>query len=104
MSEQNKQQGLQVEIKPEAASGVYANLALIAHSHSEFIIDFAQMLPGLPKAVVASRAILAPEHAKRLLFALNDNIRKYEEEFGQIKLPEQQSRTATPFTTPQGEA
>ena len=78
---------IDIEIKPEVAQGRYANLAIITHSSSEFILDFAQNMPGLPKMQVASRIIMTPEHAKRLLGALNENIRKYESQFGEIKLP-----------------
>ena len=92
---------LQVELTPAVAQGTYANLAILSHSHAEFIADFARVLPGTPKAPVVARVILAPEHAKRLLHALQDNIAKYERQFGPIDLPElrQQSggRTATPF-------
>lgn len=82
----NKQQ-IQIEIKPDVASGSYSNLAVISHSHSEFVIDFATMLPGTPKAVVGNRIVMAPEHAKRLLYALQDNISKYEMNNGKIELP-----------------
>lgn len=85
--EEKKQ--LQIEIKPDAACGTYANLAVISHSHSEFVLDFATMLPGTPKALVSNRIVMAPEHAKRLLFALQDNISKYESTFGDIELPGQ---------------
>ncbi len=78
---------IDIEIKPEVAQGHYANLAIITHSSSEFILDFAQNMPGLPKMQVASRVIMTPEHAKRLLNALTENIRKYESQFGEIKLP-----------------
>ncbi|MBQ6300255.1 MAG: DUF3467 domain-containing protein [Bacteroidales bacterium] len=78
---------IDIEIKPEVAQGRYANLAIITHSSSEFILDFAQNMPGLPKMQVGSRIIMTPEHAKRLLGALNDNIRKYESQFGEIRLP-----------------
>ena len=78
---------IDIEIKPEVAQGHYANLAIITHSSSEFILDFAQNMPGMPTMQVASRIIMTPEHAKRLLGALNDNIRKYESQFGEIKLP-----------------
>ncbi len=81
-----------IEIKPEIAKGSYSNLAVITHSHSEFIIDFATMLPGLPKAEVSNRVVMAPEHVKRLLNALADNIRKYEETFGSIDLGETQQK------------
>ena len=96
---EQKQQSLQIELLPEAAQGEYANFAIITHSSSEFIIDFARMLPGLSKAQVRSRVILAPEHAKRLLGALQENILRYEHQFGQIKMPENQKapRTIAPF-------
>jgi hypothetical protein len=98
-------QGLQIELKPEIGVGVYANLALITHSSSDFILDFTCMLPGLQQPQVRSRVVMAPEHAKRLLMALNDNIQKYEQNFGKIQLPEQQQpRTATPFHTQDAEA
>ena len=83
--EENKQ--LQIELKPEVSKGNYSNLAIISHSHSEFVIDFAIMLPGLAKADVCDRILMAPEHAKRLLNALTDNIAKYEAQFGPIELP-----------------
>lgn len=100
MEENNNQQpqGLQVDLKPEIGVGVYANLALITHSPSDFVFDFVSMLPGLPRPQVCSRVVMAPEHAKRLLMALNENVMKYEQNFGKIQLPEaQQPRTATPF-------
>ena len=78
---------IDIEIKPEVAQGRYANLAIITHSSSEFIIDFAQNMPGLPKVQVGSRIVMTPEHAKRLLGALTENIRKYESQFGEIRLP-----------------
>jgi hypothetical protein len=99
-----KQQGLQIELTPDVAQGEYANFAIITHSSSDFIIDFARILPGLPKANVKSRVILAPEHAKRLLGALQENIMRYEREFGPIKLPQQQQRTIAPFNVGGGEA
>ena len=82
----NKPQQLSIEIKPEVAKGHYSNLAIISHSHSEFILDFATSLPGPQKPEVGSRIIMTPEHAKRLLNALADNISKYESQFGQISL------------------
>ena len=78
---------IDIEIKPDVAQGHYANLAIITHSSSEFILDFAQNMPGLPKMQVNSRIIMTPEHAKRLLGALTENIRKYESQFGEIQLP-----------------
>jgi hypothetical protein len=83
--EENKQ--LQLELKPEVAKGSYSNLAIISHSHSEFVIDFATMLPGLQKPEISNRILMTPEHAKRLLNALNDNIGKYENQYGRIELP-----------------
>ena len=82
--EEKKQ--ISLELKPEVAKGSYSNLAIITHSHSEFIIDFAEMLPGLPKPEISSRIIMTPEHAKRLLNALIDNISKYESQFGPIQM------------------
>ena len=82
--EEKKQ--ISLELKPEIAKGNYSNLAIITHSHSEFIIDFATMLPGLPKPEIASRIVMTPEHAKRLMNALTENIGKYESQFGRIEL------------------
>ncbi|MDF9830423.1 DUF3467 domain-containing protein [Parabacteroides sp. PF5-6] len=70
---------IQVELSEEMAQGTYANLAIISHSSSEFILDFVRMVPGVPKAKVKSRVILTPDNAKRLLDALADNIAKFEE-------------------------
>ena len=81
-----QQNQLTIELKPEVAKGIYSNLAIISHSHSEFIIDFASNLPGFPKAEIGSRIIMTPEHAKRLMNALFDNISKYEAQFGLIDL------------------
>ena len=75
-----------IELKQDVAKGTYSNLAIITHSRSEFIIDFATMLPGLPKPEVSNRIIMTPEHAKRLYLALQDNINKYENQHGQITL------------------
>ena len=101
---ENKQQGLQLELPQEVAQGEYVNFAIITHSSSDFIIDFARVLPGVPKAQVKSRVILAPEHAKRLLGALQENILRYEREFGPIKIPNKQERTIAPFDATRGEA
>jgi len=83
MSEQDPNQ-LQIELSPEMADGVYSNLAIINHSNSEFVVDFIQMMPGLPKAKVKSRVILTPQHAKRLVRALADNVARYETTHGEI--------------------
>lgn len=76
---------INIELSEEIAEGIYSNLAMIAHSNSEFVIDFIRLMPGVPKARVKSRVIITPEHAKRLLAALKDNIDKYESTFGPIK-------------------
>ncbi len=101
---ENKQQGLQIELTPETAQGEYANFAIITHSSSDFVLDFARVLPGVPKAQVKSRVILAPEHAKRLLGALQENIMRYERAYGTIKIPQQEARTIAPFNVTKGEA
>ena len=78
---------LNIELPEDIAEGVYSNLAIISHSNSEFVVDFVRIVPNAPKAKVKSRVILTPEHAKRLLAALNDNIKKYEKQFGSIGSP-----------------
>ena len=93
---------LQLELKEDIALGTYANLAVITHSSSEFILDFVRVMPGIPKPAVQSRVILAPEHAKRLLRALEENIGKYERVFGSISIPEE--RVIQPFPQVAGEA
>lgn len=82
----NGQKQLQIELKEEMAQGVYSNLAMITHSSSEFVMDFISILPGMAKAQVKSRVIMSPEHVKRLLMALQDNVAKYEAAFGNIEL------------------
>lgn len=82
-----KQFGLDVEFDDAVAQGHYSNLAIISHSTSEFIVDFATVLPGVPKAKVKSRIILTPEHAKRLLRSLQENIVRYESTMGKIEIP-----------------
>jgi hypothetical protein len=81
----NMDQQINVELSEEVAEGIYSNLAMIAHSNSEFVIDFIRLMPGVPKAKVKSRIIMTPDHAKRLLAALKDNISKYEDAFGKIQ-------------------
>lgn len=95
---------INIELSEEIAEGVYANLAMIAHSNSEFVIDFIRLMPGVPKAKVKSRIVITPEHAKRLLAALRDNIRKYEEVFGDIKQNEDVPRFPFNFGGTMGEA
>lgn len=100
-----KPQQINIELTEEIAEGVYSNLAMVAHSNSEFVIDFIRLMPGVPKAKVKARIILTPEHAKRLLHALTDNISKYEESFGHIKqADEEQVRFPLNFGGTIGEA
>ena len=101
---ENRQGQFQIELPADVAQGDYANFDIITHSSSDFVLDFARVLPGVPKAQVKSRVILAPEHAKRLLMALQENIVRYEREFGSIKLPNQEPRTIAPFNVNKGEA
>lgn len=103
MDNKNTQAGpqVQIDLSQDMAKGVYSNFAIISHSHAEFVVDCASMLPGQPKAQVVSRIVLAPEHAKRLAMALQENVMRYEQEFGKIQMPNPQQnpapRTANPF-------
>lgn len=76
---------INIELSEEVAEGVYSNLVMIAHSSEEFILDFIRVMPGVPKARVKSRIIVTPQHAKRLLHALSDNITRYEMAHGEIE-------------------
>ena len=84
---QQKLQKIEIEIPQDKAEGVYSNFVGVIHSPSEFIFDFAKFLPGLKKAKVVARVIMSPQHAKSFLKTLEENIKKYEENFGEIKLP-----------------
>ena len=75
---------LKIELSPEVATGLYSNLAVISHSAQEFYVDFVSVAPNMPQAKVLSRIIMTPENAKNLLFALRDNVAKYEQTFGEI--------------------
>ena len=85
MANQTPENQINIELSEEIAEGQYSNLAIITHSQSEFIVDFVKLMPGIPKAKVKSRIILTPQHAKRLMKALADNISKFEAIHGQIK-------------------
>lgn len=85
MSDQQPNNQLNIEISEEVAEGTYANLAIITHSHAEFVIDFVNVMPGTPKSKVKSRIILTPQHAKRFMKAITENISKYEAANGAIK-------------------
>ena len=86
MEEQNPNNNqLNIELSEEVAEGIYSNLAIITHSPSEFVVDFIKIMPGVPKARVKSRIVLTPQHAKRLMKALADNVVKFEQVHGKIK-------------------
>ena len=98
-----KKNGLNLELDENLAQGTYSNLALINHSVSEFVVDFVNVMPGVPKAKVKSRIILTPQHAKRFSKVLNDNISKFESSNGEIKEYENQKPIQLNFG-PTGEA
>jgi Protein of unknown function (DUF3467) len=93
MTENNNENNgqLSIELDETVAEGIYSNLAIISHNQSEFIVDFLRILPNIPKAKVKSRIVLTPQHAKRLIEALAENLRKYEAQFGKV------SNQETPF-------
>ena len=86
MIQQPQQQQINIELGEKEAEGIYSNLALITHSPAEFVIDFTRMLPGVPKTKVYARIVMTPQHAKSLLSSLDENIKKYESQFGEIKV------------------
>lgn len=100
----NKGQQINIELSQEMARGVYSNLAVISHSHSEFIFDFIQVLSGTPKAEVRSRVIMTPQNAKRLMMALKDNLEKFERAQGEITIPEKEIQLPPNFGGPTGYA
>ncbi len=104
MSDNNNQNQLNIELTEDVAEGVYANLAIITHSHSEFVLDYVRVMPGVPKAKVKSRVVLTPFHAKRLMRALADNIKKYEASFGVINDQEAEVSFPMNFGTPTTQA
>lgn len=86
MSDQNENQNqINIELPEDKAEGIYSNLSIITHSPSEFILDFIQLMPGVPKGIVKSRIILTPDNAKKLMKAMQENISKYESMHGTIK-------------------
>jgi hypothetical protein len=95
MDNQNQEQQINIELTEEMADGTYANLAIINHSFAEFVVDYINLMPGIPKPKVKSRIIMTPQHAKKFMLAMIDNIKRYESQFGVIKDPEQNS---LPFT------
>ncbi|MEX1000973.1 MAG: DUF3467 domain-containing protein [Crocinitomicaceae bacterium] len=89
MSDQNKKQGkanqINIELPEETAEGTYSNLSIVTHSPSEFILDFIQLMPGVPKGKVKSRIVMTPDNAKKLMRAITENVQKYEATHGKIK-------------------
>ncbi len=105
MDEKKKQpqgQQINIELSADVARGVYSNLAVISHSHSEFVLDFIQVISGTPKAEVRSRVIMTPQNARRFLRALEENIEKFEEANGDIILNEQDMMLPPNFGGPAG--
>ena len=82
----NQENQIEIELTEETAQGIYSNLAIISHSSSEFVLDFIRVVPGVPKAKVKSRIILTPDHAKRLMKALEENIDKFEKMNGTVSI------------------
>ncbi len=87
--DQNKEQQLNIELSEEMSDGVYANLAIITHSFAEFVFDFVNVMPNVPKAKVKSRVVMTPQHAKRLMRALVENVKRFEAQHGTIQEQEQ---------------
>ncbi len=98
------QNQINIELPEEVAEGIYSNLAIISHSHSEFVVDFIRLVPNVPKAKVKARVILTPQHAKRLMAALGDNIKKYESQFGVIDAQDHMQYLKMNFNTPKAQA
>lgn len=86
MNQPTGTQQINVELGEKEAEGIYSNLVLISHSPAEFVLDFTRMLPGVPKTKVYARVIMTPQHAKSLSKALNENIEKFEKEYGEIHI------------------
>jgi hypothetical protein len=104
-NEYQDQQQLNIELSEDVAQGTYSNLAIITHSPSEFVVDFVRVMPGIPKASVKSRIILTPEHAKRLMLALQENILKFESLHGPVHLQGGQGNIVPmTFSGPTGQA
>lgn len=102
--EDQKENQVNIELTDEISVGVYSNLAIITHSPSEFIADFIQLMPGVPKGKVRSRVIMTPQNAKRLMNALAENVHKYEQAFGPIEEPDQPPLPPMNFGTPTTQA
>jgi hypothetical protein len=96
-----KEQQINIELDEKVGSGDYANFVVITHSPAEFVMDFTRLLPGMPKAKVNSRIIMAPSHAKSFQKALSDNIEKYEQQYGEITVPQNDSFDQYGMNTPE---
>ena len=101
MSKEKKQQ-INIELDDNVGSGEYANFVVITHSPAEFVMDFTRLLPGMPKAKVNSRIIMAPSHVKAFLNALSDNVLRYENKYGEIKVPGKESFSPFGVKPPEG--
>ncbi|MCS7176513.1 MAG: DUF3467 domain-containing protein [Candidatus Kapabacteria bacterium] len=88
---------INIELGEQEAQGIYSNLVIISHSIAEFVLDFTRVLPGLPRARVHARILMTPQHAKLFWMALGENIRKYEQQYGEIRVEPQQSMPSIPF-------
>ncbi|WP_367865600.1 DUF3467 domain-containing protein [Pedobacter sp. WC2423] len=104
MENENNENQINIELSEEIAEGIFSNLAIITHSNTEFVLDFIRVMPGVPKAKVKSRIILTPEHAKRLMSAMQDNIEKFESINGRIKTQEEPSGFPMNFGGPTAQA
>lgn len=102
-TDKQQQQQLSIELSEETAEGIYSNLAVISHSNTEFIIDFLKMMPGMQKAKVKSRIVLTPQHAKRLMRALEENLQKFEQAHGRVA-DAAGNQIQMPFGNPTGQA
>ena len=89
--DKKKVQQINIELDESVSSGEYANFVVVTHSPAEFVMDYTRLLPGVPKAKIHSRIIMAPQHVKAFMLALQDNISKFEEKNGEIKSPGQES-------------
>lgn len=106
MADQQQQNQINIELSEETAEGTFANLAMIGHTNEEFVIDFIRMMPNMPKAKVKSRIILTPQHTKRMMRALIDNVKRYEAQHGTIKENNNSGNGGFPmnFNTPKAQA
>ena len=105
MEEKKQSQNqINIELPEDIAEGIYSNLAIISHSHSEFVMDFVRLVPNVPKAKVKSRIIMTPQHAKRLMKAIGDNIKKFEDQHGKITGADRPPMAPMNFNTPTGQA